>query len=106
MATKKKNTAPVEEVTPDVVEAPVETTEAAEVKETKTTSKAKKSGKVTGCELLNVREQASIKSNRVGVIPKDTEFKVESFEPNSEWVEITTTDGVTGFVMSKFVTLK
>lgn len=105
MATKKKTTTPVEEVTPEVVETPI-VTEPTEVKETKITSKAKKSGKVTGCELLNVREQANIKSNRVAVIPKDTEFKVVSFEPNSEWVEIATSDGLVGFVMSKFVTIK
>ena len=104
MATKKKTTTPVEEVTPEVVETPV-ATEPTEVKEVKT-SKTKKSGKVTGCELLNVREQANIKSNRVAVIPKDTEFKVVSFEPESEWVEITTADSLTGFVMSKFVTIK
>lgn len=101
MATKKKTTTPVEEVevieqpTPEVVEKPA-----------KTKVSKVKLGIVTECEQLNIRSAASKNATRVAVIPKGTEFEIESFESGSEWLKITTKTGIKGFVMAKFVTVK
>lgn len=105
MATKKKTT-PVEETEIKVTEQPVPEV----VEKIEKPAKAKvpkvKSGIVTECEQLNVRNAASASATRVAVIPKGTEFEVESFEADSEWLKISTKTGIKGFAMAKFVTVK
>ena len=103
MATKKKNTEvkeTVEQVTPEVVE-PVEVKES-----TQPVKQELKLGKITGCELLNIRAKASLESDKLGVLSKNSKFEVFPAKPGSEWVKIVTDVGVKGFAMAKFVTVK
>lgn len=106
MATKKKTTAPAEELVTETIEQPtpevVEKTE----KPAKTKVSKVKLGIVTECEQLNIRSAASKNATRVAVIPKGTELEIESFESGSEWLKVSTKTGIKGFVMAKFVTVK
>ena len=108
MANKKKNTEvkeTVEQVTPEVTEAPV--VESAEVKEsTQPVKQELKPAKIKGCELLNIRAKASLESDKLGVLSKSSKFEVFPAKPGSEWVKIVTDAGVKGFAMAKFVTVK
>lgn len=105
MATKKKTTEVVEQVTPEVTETPV--AEPVETKEPiQPVKQETKPAKITGCELLNIRAKASIESDKLGVLSKSSKFEVFPAKPGSEWVKIVTDAGVKGFAMAKFVTVK
>lgn len=62
-------------------------------------------GVVTGCTRLNVRLQPSRDSRSLCVLAEGSKVVVE---PNSttEWYGVRTKDGVTGYCMKKFITIK
>ena len=62
-------------------------------------------GVVTGCSRLNVRLQPSRDSRSLCVLAEGSKVVVE---PNSttEWYGVRTKDGVTGYCMKKFITIK
>lgn len=64
-------------------------------------------GVVTGCDRLNVREEASQESRVLCVIEKDSEVQVDLTVDNTaaEFYKITTPSGVSGYCMKKFITI-
>lgn len=93
MAAKAKAIKPVTE---EQVEEAVEVVE--EVKATK-----KRTATVTA-KLLNVRTKDSASSSVITTVAEGTVLEVKS--SNSDWTEVVTPDGGTGFVMSQFVMVK
>lgn len=62
-------------------------------------------GEVINCAKLNVREQASIASAVLCVLPVGSEVKVFANAADSEWEHVITNDGVEGFCMKKYIAI-
>lgn len=64
-------------------------------------------GVVTGCDRLNVREEASQESRVLCVIEKDSEVQVELTADHTaaEFYKVTTPSGVSGYCMKKFINI-
>ena len=88
------------ECSPEEIVEEVETSVEPAVEETKPLV-----GVVTGCTRLNVRLQPSRDSKSLCVLAEGSKIVVE---PNSttEWYGVRTKDGVTGYCMKKFITIK
>lgn len=82
----------VEPETPETVEPAVEEP----VKEDKT-------GVVSGCAKLNVRQKPSLKEKVVCVINKGDKVTIEKKGSNKEWLKVKLASGVEGFCMKKFI---
>lgn len=63
-------------------------------------------GIVAGCNKLNVRSKPSIDADVVTVLEVNSEIVVDTARSTTDWLKITTTAGVEGFCMRKFVTAK
>lgn len=63
-------------------------------------------GVVSGCEKLNVRQEASIKSNPVCVINKNDPVVIDVRESVDGWYKVYTETGVEGFCMKQYITIK
>ena len=75
---------------------------------TKSKNKKSKSGAVTTgtvekCVKLNVRSKPSIKADAIAVLNVNDKVKIDVDNSTDEWFKITTTDGVKGYCMRKFV---
>lgn len=79
------------------VEAPVEET----VVEVETVV-----GVVSGCEKLNLREEASKDSKVLSILNKGTELVVSTEESTEDFYKVITATGVEGYCMKKFITIK
>lgn len=78
------------------------------IEEIVTQAEAKvETGFVTGCERLNVRERASKDSKVLTIINKNEEVTIHHTETESvEFYRVSTSSGVEGFCMRKFITVK
>jgi hypothetical protein len=63
-------------------------------------------GVVTGCYRLNVREEPRADSEVVCVVDSGCEFLLDENESTDEFYKISTLDGIDGFCMKKFVTVR
>ena len=65
-------------------------------------------GIVSGCEYLNVREESSKDANILCVIGVNTILKVDlsSDTETNEFYKVITPNGVKGYCMKKFITIK
>ena len=95
----------VETVTETVTETATatETTVTEEVKTEETKSAAVATGVVAGCTKLNVRSKPNTNGDVVAVINAGDEFSIDADESTDEWFKISTTNGVKGYCMRKFV---
>ena len=63
-------------------------------------------GIVTGCEKLYVRTKPSKESNHITIIPKETEIQINLSESTEDFYKVTTSMGIEGYCMKKFITIK
>ena len=98
----KKNydkTEPVEQVeTP--VETPIETEPVEQLTESEPVEG------VVGCEKLNVRSDATIDSESVGVINRDSKVFIYEDESTEEFYKVCTATGLEGYCMKKFISVQ
>lgn len=72
-----------------------------------TTSKEEnKIGIVGNCDSLNVRKQPTVSANVVTTLPVLTEVIVDDKASTDDFYKISTNDGVTGFCMRQYVSIK
>ena len=62
-------------------------------------------GVVVGCDKLNVRKYADIKSDVVVVIAKDSEVEIFEDSSTDDFFSIVTSDGVNGYCMKKYISV-
>lgn len=91
----------VEEVVEDTVEEVAD--EAVEV-ETETSDKTV--GVVDNCDKLNVRRNPTLSATPLAVINKGDEVQIDTANSTDEWYKICTANGVEGYCMKKFITIK
>lgn len=63
-------------------------------------------GFVDGCEKLYVRKDPSKKSDYLTVIGKATEVVIDSKNSTEDFYKVKTSDGIEGYCMKKFITIK
>ena len=63
-----------------------------------------KNGKVTNCENLNIRKDASKDANILKVVPKDTVVIIDDDNRNG-FYNVILEDGTEGYVMKEYITL-
>ena len=63
-------------------------------------------GVVSGCTKLNVRKEAKKDAKVLAVIDVKTKVEVEPDNSTDKWYKIITKDGVEGYCMKEFITLK
>lgn len=63
-------------------------------------------GVVSGCGKLNIRKKPSMSGEIVCEVPLKTEFVINIDKSTDEWYSVSNSDGVKGYCMKKFVTLK
>ena len=64
------------------------------------------SGKVVNCNLLNIREQASVDANVVCEINKDDEVIINKDESTSDFYKVCTATGIEGYCMKEFIRIR
>lgn len=60
-------------------------------------------GTVVGCRKLNVREQMNLGAAVLCELPVSTQVQVFADEHHDEWYHVSTTTGVDGFCMKKYI---
>lgn len=63
-------------------------------------------GVVSGCKKLNVRKAAGLDADPVSVIKEGTMLVIDPAESTADWWKVYTEDGVEGFCMKQYVTVK
>lgn len=101
---KKKNQQHDQQISVDEVlelnESPVQ-----EVEATITEEHVVVTGKVEGCERLNVRAESNKDSDVVCIINKSTEVVIDLENSTEDFYKITTSQGINGYCMKKFITV-
>lgn len=87
-------------------ETPVERVYVNETVETPKPKTKVVTGTVTGCNRLNVRLESADGAEIVAIINRDSKVKIDPVESTDDWFKVTTTDGVEGYCMCKFVSVK
>lgn len=91
----------VEEVVEAVVEETVESVPAVNtIPENNTT------GVVDNCDKLNVRRNPTLSATPLAVINKGDEVQIDAANSTDEWYKVCTANGVEGYCMKKFITIK
>lgn len=62
-------------------------------------------GVVDGCDQLYVRAEASIDSEPLGIIKRDTVVRIYESESTEDFYSVCTETGLTGFCMKKFISI-
>lgn len=96
----KKNYDKTEQV--ELVETPVETIETEPIKP----AKSEPIEGTVGCEKLNVRSDATIDSEPVGVINRDSKVFIYEDESTEEFYKVCTATGLEGYCMKKFISVQ
>ena len=60
-------------------------------------------GTVAGCKALNIREEASVDSEKVCVLPAGSRVVIENINRAGEWMSICTEAGLEGYCLSEFI---
>ena len=64
-------------------------------------------GVVSHCATLNIRKTPELfRNNVVTVVSSGTELEIDNDNSTNEWFKVYTKEGVTGFCMKKYVTVK
>ena len=63
-------------------------------------------GIVSDCEKLNLRKEPSKDSEVICVLNAGTELMIDSNKSNEEWLSVYNAEGLNGFCMKNFVTVK
>lgn len=100
----KVETEPVKPVETETTETP-ETTETETTEAPKTTETEPIEG-VVGCEKLYVRSDATVDSDPVGIIDKDTKVFIYEDESTDEFYKVCTATGLEGYCMKKFISVQ
>lgn len=87
-------------------ETPVEHVYVNETVEAPKPFRKRTSGTVIGCNRLNVRANPDGDSDIAAVIIRDSEVNIDLVDSTKEWFKVTTTAGVEGYCMRKFVSAK
>lgn len=98
----KKNydkTESVEQVETPIDETPIET-------EPIDTAKPEPIEGIVGCEKLYVRSDATVDSEPVGVITRDSKVFVYEDESTEEFYKVCTATGLEGYCMKKFISVQ
>lgn len=61
---------------------------------------------VVGCEKLYVRSDATVDSDPVGIIDKDTKVFIYEDESTDEFYKVCTATGLEGYCMKKFISVQ
>lgn len=62
-------------------------------------------GIVVDCDQLYVRSEASVDSEPLGVIKRDTKVRIYESESTDDFYSVCTETGLTGFCMKKFISV-
>ena len=103
----KKNydkTETVEQVETSIDETPVETPIETEPVEQLTESEPVEG--TVGCEKLYVRSDATVDSEPVGVINRDSKVFIYEDESTDEFYKVCTATGLEGYCMKKFISVQ
>lgn len=98
----KKNydkTESVEQVETPIDETPIET-------EPVESAKPEPIEGTVGCEKLNVRSDATIDSEPVGIINRDSKVFIYEDESTEEFYKVCTATGLEGYCMKKFISVQ
>lgn len=63
-------------------------------------------GKIRDCDKLNVRVEPNVKSKVLCKLDSDSEVLVEKSKSTEEFYKITTSSGVDGYCMKKYLSVK
>lgn len=99
-----KNVQPVEATVE--TEVAVEETVETEVEEKKVAPEPKPVYGVVNCEKLNIRKEANKADNVLRVVDEGSELKIDMTKSTPAWYKVCTAEGVEGFCMKKFVTVR
>lgn len=95
----RKNKEAVELIEPKpTIQQPVDVEETSEPKTVE--------GIVSGCDRLNVRAEASVDSESLGTIKRDTALIIYESESIEDFYSVCTESGLTGFCMKKFISIR
>lgn len=95
--TKYNKVKPAETIASDIPEKVVEKQAPVEKPKTKT-------GVVTGCTNLNVREKGAANATIIRTIPEST--KVTVLDTNKDWTNVRLADDTVGYVMTQYLKIK
>lgn len=105
---KQSQAAQVEPVeTESVVETAevesVETVVETEVTEQKIEPKKNVYGTIANCTLVNIRKKPTKTSEVLSVLRQNSKVTIDTTKSNDEWYNVTTKDGINGYVMKAYV---
>lgn len=116
---QKKESANFEEIFPEtevdtkqepiidpVVEAEVKQSQETMEESQKVKEAAKIVGYVDNCECLRVRKESNVDSEELCIINKLSEVVIDLDNSTDYFYKVTTSDGVEGYCMKKFITIK
>ena len=96
---KKNYDETVEQVETPIDETPIET-------EPVEPAKSEPIEGTVGCEKLNVRSDATIDSEPIGVIARDSKVFIYEDESTDEFYKVCTATGLEGYCMKKFISVQ
>ena len=95
-----------EPIVDETIEAEVETVQEI-VEEPQVVEEVKDTiGVVDGCEQLYVRKEADVNSVSLSIIAKLTELVIDLENSTEDFYKVKTSEGVEGFCMKKFITIR
>lgn len=62
-------------------------------------------GVVSGCDQMYVRSEASVDSEPLGIIKRDTKVLIDEAESTADFYSVCTETGLDGFCMKKFISV-
>lgn len=103
----EENNVPMEgQISVDEILAPEEVVELKDEEVAEVNVDGNLTGVVSGCEKLNLRKEANKGSDVISVLNKDTELTVNPAESTEDFYKVCGPNGVEGFCMKKFITIK
>lgn len=63
-------------------------------------------GIVVNCQRLNIRKEPSVNSEVVALTTVSDELKIDMSDSTDEWFAVSTTAGIEGFCMKKFIKVR
>lgn len=101
-----RETAPNTDVVTEEVDNSVDCSPVEEVVEEVVEESTKPVYGVVNCSKLNVRKKPNKASEPLCVVEAQTELLIDMDESTVEWYSVTTPNGVEGFCMKQFITVK
>lgn len=101
-----RSEAPVMDETAEVAEETVEEAVEEVKADTSKTNTEMITGIVDNCDKLNVRRNPTLSAKPLTVINKGSEVQIDTNNSTSEWYKVCTTNGIEGYCMKEFITIK